>query len=137
MRFDLLTRAVLTAWIMALLIACGGGGGPPQGESPAASAVQTFYDHLNRGKYDAAKALYTKETREQIFPDADAEEGFRDWAVVETHNQSLTEFNVVTETESPDGVMIEFELRFSDGETAQRQVTVSEEDGAMRLGFIG
>jgi hypothetical protein len=136
MRFDLLARAVLTAWILALLIGCSGGGGP-QGESQAASAVQTFYDHLNTGKYDAAKALYTEQTRAQIFPDADADEGFRNWAVVETHNQSLTEFNVVTETENPDGVMIEFELRFRDGETAQRQVTVFKEDGALRLGFIG
>jgi hypothetical protein len=33
--------------------------------------------------------------------------------------------------------MIEFELRFRDGETAQRQVTVFKEDGALRLGFIG
>jgi hypothetical protein len=136
MRFASLTRAVLAAWILALVIACSGGGGP-QGTSEAASTVQTFYDHLNTGRYDAAKALYTEETRGQIFPDADAEEGFRNWAVVETHNQSLTQFKIVGETENTDGVMIEFELRFKDGESSQRRVTVSEEDGAWRLGFIG
>jgi hypothetical protein len=136
MRFDSLTRAVLTASILALAIACSGGG-DPAGGSAAASTVQSFYDHLNARRYADAKALYTDETRGQIFPDAGAEEGFRNWAVVETHNQSLTEFNIVSETESPDGVMIEFELRFKDGDSSQRRVTVSKENGGWRLGFIG
>ena len=74
---------------------------------------------------------------DQIFPDAEADEGFRNWAVVETHNQSMTGLNVLSESEGETGVTIEFELRFSNGESAQRKVTVSEHDGGWRLGFIG
>jgi len=136
MRFDSTTRAVLVTSFLALALACGAGGGA-EGGSDAASTVRTFYDHLNARRYDDAKALYTEETRAQIFPDAGAEEGFRNWAVVETHKQGLKEFSIVSETENPDGITIEFELRFKDGESSQRRVTVSEEDGVWRLGFIG
>ena len=136
MRFNSLTKPAGVGLILALVVACGGAAGP-ESQNDAASTVRTFYDHLNAGRYDSAKALYTEETRQQIFPDASAEEGFRNWAIVETHNKSLTEFNIVSETESPGGIMIEFELRFKDGESSQRRVTVSEEDGALRLGFIG
>jgi len=135
MRFSTRTRAALGVSILALAIACSGGG--PEDGSAAVSTVRTFYDHLNAGRYDAAKALYTAETLEQIFPDATAEEGFRNWAIVETHKGGLAEFNVVSETESPAGILVEFELRFADGESSQRQVTVSEQDGVWRLGFIG
>ena len=136
MRFNTLARAALGVSILALAVACSGGG-EPQGGSDAASTVRTFYDHLNAGRYEDAKALYTAETLQQIFPDASAEEGFRNWAIIETHKGGLAEFNIVNETESPAGILIEFELRFADGESSQRQVTVSEEDGSWRLGFIG
>ena len=136
MRFDSLTRPAGAALILSLVIACSGAGGPQVGNA-ATSTVRTFYDHLNAGRYDEAKALYTAEARQQIFPDASASEGFRDWAIVETHNSSLTEFNVVSETQAETGITIQFELRFKDGQSSQRRVTVSEEDGAWRLGFIG
>ena len=136
MRFNPLTRAALAGLYLAVAVACSGGGGT-DGGSDAASTVRTFYEHLNAGHYEDAKALYTVETREQIFPDASAEEGFRNWAVVETHDRSMTEFKIVSETESDGGISIEFELDFKDGESSQRRVTVSKEDGAWRLGFIG
>ena len=135
MRFNSLMKPAGAALILVLAVACGGGG--PADEGDAASTVRTFYDHLNAGRYDNAKALYTEETRQEIFPDASAAEGFENWAIVETHNRSLTEFNIVSETEGPTGITIEFELRFKDGESRQRRVTVSEEDGVWRLGFIG
>ena len=136
MRFNTITGAALSALILALAVACSGAGTPQDG-SAAASTVRTFYEHLNAGRYADAKALYTAETREQIFPDAGADEGFRNWAVVETHDKSLREVKIVSETEGEDGVTIEFELGFKDGESSQRRVTVSKEDGAWRLGFIG
>jgi hypothetical protein len=136
MRFDSLMKAAGAALILAVAVACSGAGGP-QGGNDAAGAVRTFYDHLNAGRYDDAKTLYTAEARQQIFPDADATEGFQNWAIVETHNRSLTEFNVVSETEAETGITIQFELRFEGGESSQRRVTVSEEDGDWRLGFIG
>lgn len=134
MRFNSLMKAAGAALILALAVACSGAG--PGGEGDAESTVRTFYDHLNAGRYDDAKALYTEEARQQIFPDANASEGFENWAIVETHNRSLTEFNVVSETEGPTGITIEFELRFKNGESSQRRVTVSEQDGGWRLGVI-
>ncbi len=135
MRFNSLMKAAGAALILALAVACSSAG--PGGEGDAESTVRTFYDHLNAARYDKATALYTAETRQQIFPDASSAEGFRNWAIVETHNRSLTEFKIVSETEAETGIMIEFELRFKDGESSQRRVTVSEEDGVWRLGFIG
>ncbi|NIL99463.1 MAG: DUF4878 domain-containing protein [Acidobacteria bacterium] len=132
-----LTRVLLVALLLAPVVACSGGGGAGGDGSDAVSVVRTFYDHLNAGNYDDAKALYTTDTRDQIFIDADSEEGFRNWAVVETHNQSLTDLKVLTETKGEDGVTIEFELVFGDGESSQRRVTVTQEEGAWRLGFIG
>ena len=137
LRFDSLARATITAVVLAAAVACSGGDGSADEGSDAAAAVRTFYDHLNAGRFDDAKALYTAETREQIFFDASAEEGFRNWATVETHNSGLTEFKIVSETEGAGGVTIEFELGFKDGESSRRSVTVSIEDGAWRLGFIG
>ncbi len=136
MRFNSLMKAAGAALIVVLAVACGGAAGPGS-EGDAESTVRTFYDHLNAGRYDDAKALYTAETRQQIFPDASAAEGFKNWAIVETHNRSLTEFNVLSETKAETGITIEFELHFKDGESRQRRVTVSEEDGGWRLGFIG
>ena len=136
MRFNSLTRSAAAALILALVVACGGGAGPGS-EGDAASTVRTFYDHLNAGRYDHAKALYTAEARQEIFPDSSAAEGFRNWAIVQTHNRSLTEFNIVSETEAETGITIQFELRFKNGESSQGRVTVSEEDGVWRLGFIG
>ncbi len=135
MRFNSLMKAAGAALILALAVACSGAG--PGGEGDAESTVRTFYDHLNAGRYDDAKALYTEEARQQIFPDANASEGFENWAIVETHNRSLTEFNVVSETKAETGITIEFELRFKNGESSQRRVTVSEQDGGWRLGVIG
>lgn len=136
MGFNSRMKPAGAALILALAVACGGAAGPGS-EGDAASTVRTFYDHLNAARYDKATALYTAETRQQIFPDASSAEGFRNWAIVETHNRSLTEFKIVSETEAETGIMIEFELRFKDGESSQRRVTVSEEDGVWRLGFIG
>lgn len=135
MRFNSLMKAAGATLILALAVACSGAG--PGGEGDAESTVRTFYDHLNAGRYDDAKALYTEEARQQIFPDANASEGFENWAIVETHNRSLTEFNVVSETKAETGITIEFELRFKNGESSQRRVTVSEQDGGWRLGVIG
>lgn len=134
MRFNSLMKAAGAALILALAVACSSAG--PGGEGDAESTVRTFYDHLNAGRYDDAKALYTEEARQRIFPDASAAEGFENWAIVETHNRSLTEFNVVSETEGETGITIEFELRFKNGESSQRRVTVSEQDGGWRLGVI-
>ncbi len=134
MRFNSLMKAAGAALILALAVACSGAG--PGGPGDAESTVRTFYDHLNAGRYDDAKALYTEEARQRIFPDASAAEGFENWAIVETHNRSLTEFNVVSETEGETGITIEFELRFKNGESSQRRVTVSEQDGGWRLGVI-
>ena len=105
MRFNSLTRWGCAGLGLSLTLACSGAGGP-DGGSAAASSVRTFYDHLNAGRYDDAKTLYTVEARQQIFPDARAEEGFRNWAIVETHNRSLAEFNVVSETEAETGITI-------------------------------
>jgi hypothetical protein len=120
---------------LTVFIGCSGGGGETDG-GPA-SAVRTFYDHLNAGRYADAKALYLDEVRAQIFPDESADEGFRNWATVETHNRTLTDFNVVSETEAETGITLEFELLFKSGEKSSRRVVVAEENGAWRLGFIG
>lgn len=120
---------------LTLMVGCSGGESETQG-GPA-SIVRTFYDHLNAGRYAAAKALYLDEVRSQIFPDASADEGFENWAVVETHNRTLQKFTVVGETEVENGVTVEFELLFKSGEKSSRRVTMSEENGAWRLGFIG
>ncbi len=130
-------RLTLAVALLPLLACAGGGGGGDAEDGSAASTIRSFYDHLNAGRHEDAKALYSEEARRNIFPDARADKGFREWASAETHEGGLTAFEVIGETEVENGITIEFELRFSDGETARRQVTVSDEDGAWRLGFIG
>jgi len=135
MRFKPSMRFCVLAVFSALVLGCSGGGTETQGG--AASTVRTFYDHLNAGQYDDAKALYTDDVRGQIFPDSDADEGFREWADLETHERTLKDFTVVNETDAEGGTTIEFELLFKGGERKQRRVTVSQENGDWRLGFIG
>jgi len=128
------TRIAVLLLCCSGLRACGGG---PADQGPAAETVRTFYEHLNQGRYAEAKTLYSEATRQQIFPDFSADAGFREWAAIETHDGGLEAFKVVSEAELEGMVTIEFELRFSDGETARRTVTLREEDGLWRLGVIG
>ena len=132
---DKSSRNVLLLGIALLALACSGGatddvGGP-------AGAVKTFYAHLDSGRYDEAVAMYDPVTKEQLLPDADSMDGVKMWAVTETHESTLNEVNVISETEGEGSVTIEFELSFDDGQTARRTVTLTESDGNWLMGTVG
>jgi hypothetical protein len=128
------SRNGLLLGIVLLAIACSGGSSPDL--VGAAGTVQTFYEHLDSGRYDEAIALYDAATKEQLLPDASSMDGFRQWAEAETHNGGLSDVSVVTQTAGEGTVTIEFELTFDDGQTARRTVTLTESDGAWRMGTV-
>ena len=72
-----------------------------------------------------------------MLPDASSMDGFKMWAVAETHESTLNEVNVISETEGEGSVTIEFELSFDDGQTARRTVTLTESDGNWLMGTVG
>lgn len=126
------SRHGLVLGILLAAIACSGGA--PGGEG-AAATVETFYDHLESGRYDEAVAMYDDATRQQLLPDAGAMDGFRQWAEMET--DGLAEINVLEETTEEDSVTINFELTFDGAEPQPRSVTLTMVDGEWRMGVIG
>jgi hypothetical protein len=128
------SRGTLALALVLGLLRCSAG---PAGEEGAAATVRDFYEHLDAGRFEEAKALYDDATRGQLFPDSGSDEVFREWAAMETHGGTLTDFNVVGQTESDGAVTIEFEVSFSDGDTVRRKVTATQAGTTWRLGFIG
>ncbi|MCP3979837.1 MAG: DUF4878 domain-containing protein [bacterium] len=112
-----------------ILAGCSGSGsaGGPGG------AVEAFYDHMNGGRYDEAKALYANDAGvEDIFS---GDMSFADWAEFETRDGSVDAVTIVEETVSEDGstAQIRFEVKYADGTGRTANVEVKNEGGAWKL----
>lgn len=121
---------ILTALCVA---GCSSGGGRAEEGTPGA-AVQTFYDHLDSGAYDAAQAMYSNAAREIV---ADPEM-FRSWAAQATRDGTIDKVVIVGSTiaESQTDASVDFDIAFRDGSTAAYSVDLVDEGGEWKLGLV-
>jgi hypothetical protein len=116
---------------VALAVACSSGASGPE------RTLRDFYDNLNRGEYAAAMDLYEEEFREYLEDPAQSGMSFADWARTETKDGTLSDVRVITESTTEGTSEIEFELRYEDGSSRRRRVSLTEVGGVWRLGGIG
>jgi len=111
---------------------------PAPAESGPSAAVRQFYDRLNAGDHAAAIELYSSEARGMVVEPSGSTAGFSGWAEVETKGRTVVEVRVVSTAEHAGGggADVQFEVRYRDGTSATRQVSVMQEGGAWKLGFI-
>ena len=118
--------------LLAMLVVLGCSG--PKAAGPG-QAVQDFYRHLNDGNYDDAMTLYSAEARDVL---AAPDSGFADWAKTETKSGKIDGVEVVAEKEvGEQTATVTYEIVYTDGSKVARTVSVTLEDGAWKLGFIG
>jgi hypothetical protein len=110
-----------------------------QGAGEAAQAVQDFYEHLNDGDYDAARALYNAEARDVLLdPNTASEDAYSAWAKLETKEGKIDRVEIVGEEEIPEqGTKVQYRVVYSDGSSVERSVPVTLEQGAWKIGLIG
>ncbi len=124
-------RLTLISLAAALLLGCTPGGEPLESSGPVAS-VKSFYRHLNEGNYDEAKALYTAEARQAV----EDPELFRSWAEQATRQGTISEIQIISESDQEGSASVEFEIVFADGSVEQHTVELSDQDGDWKLGLI-
>jgi hypothetical protein len=99
--------------------------------------IQEFYGHLNDGHYTQAMALYNSDARGTFEdPEAVGDSRFDEWARTETKHGKVDRVRVVEEQATEYQASVEFEIVYTDGTRASRSVTVLQENGAWKLGFI-
>ncbi len=122
---------------LAIVLACGLGLACSTADSEAATAVKTFYTHLNEGDYADAMSLYDSATREQIEDPEDAgSSGFAQWAEIETKDGKFDSLKVVEETETDGETLVLFDVLYTDGTSKRAQVSLKQENGEWKLGFL-
>ena len=125
---------------LALLPACSSEQG--SSEQGPGGAVQRFYQHLNAGDYDAAKAIYTGEALAVIDdPEISSPEAYQSWARQRTHEGTIDRVTIVG-TEQEEGeeagtgaILVEFQLHFGDGSIETYEAPVTEENGEWKVGL--
>ena len=129
-----LARLLFCLVLIGLLSACGGGG--EEADSPEA-IVKTFYKHLNSGSDNAAKALYTTESRKMFDdPEMASDNAFEDWVASETKQGSISEVKILGSSGDEQSAEISFEIHYKDGSNAARKVSMVKENGAWKLELI-
>jgi len=126
-RGGLLVLACLT------VLACS-----PGAEDGPSATVRQFYDDLNAGRYDAAKALYSADVRSMFEdPSLSSEDTFRTWADSETKNGTISKFKIGSKEIDESGTAtVEFRITYDNGESQSARVTLTQEDGRWVLGLI-
>ncbi len=120
-----------------LVLACSLGLACSTADSEATTAVKTFYGHLNDGNYADAMSLYDSATREQIEdPDDAGSSVFSDWAEIETKDGKFDSLEVVEETETDGETVVLFDVHYTDGTSKRAQVSLKQENGEWKLGFL-
>ena len=124
------------AALLLLALSLCGCSSEPADTGPGA-AVRQFYDRLNQGDHTGAIALYSAESR-GVLDDPAGSGVFGGWAEGETKGRSVAEVRIVSTAEHAGGggAEVQFEVRYRDGTSVTRQVSLVQEDGAWRLGFI-
>lgn len=120
----------LAWWILIAAVACSGSG------DGAGQAVRSFYDHLDRGDYDAARRMYTPQARSRVEEILDTAGGFPSWARTETREGTIQEIRILEESAQDSGVRVAYEIVYEDGTTTTRAVPVERSGGRWRLGLI-
>lgn len=129
-----LCRSLAPVLLGLLVLACSSPA-PPSGPT---EAVEQFYRHLNAGNFGKAKALYSAEARSTLAdPDSASDEGFAQWAGIETKDGKVDEVRVTQEDTQETQAVVEYEIVYKDGTRATRSVKLTMEDGEWRLGLIG
>lgn len=133
--FERSRSGVLVLVVLALLNGCSS---ERPTESGPGGAVRQFYDLLNRGDLTAAMGLYSAEARTAIGDATGSDSPFGDWAEQETKARSVADVRIVSTIEREDGsgADVQFEVRYRDGSAVTRQVSLVQEGGGWRLGFI-
>lgn len=128
------TIALSTLFLATVLTSVGCSRSEQPEEGTPAAAVQTFYDHLGEGAYDAAQAMYSAEAREVV---ADPEL-FRSWADQATHQGSIDKVVILSSSVAEDqtSASVDFELGFTDGSSEAYSVELVDEGGEWKLGLV-
>jgi len=134
MRQEHVSVGVVVLAVLVLAAACAKEA--PKAEGPG-GAVQTFYGHLNDGALEKAKALYTNEALAIVEDPAATEDVFGGWAEQETRRRSISSVEILDSQIAEGTATVEFEIRFADGSSVQRQVSLVEQNGGWKLGLIG
>jgi hypothetical protein len=127
--------ALVTLCLAALAVSCGGSS--EVGE--AGRTVQEFYGHLNTGNHDAAMELYSSDAQQMLLgDDGQLDEDFLGWVEAETRQGAVQDVEIVSEEvdEAAGAATVRFVVNYTDGVPGRRSVSLSEEDGAWRLGFV-
>jgi len=128
-------RASLILLLGLLVLGCSSEGEEKLGP---AQAVEAFYEHLNNADHEKALALYDAEARKVLDdPLSGSAEGFAEWVKLETKDGTIDHVEVLTERPVEESVMIEYQVRYTDGTRALHTVTLTLEDGTWKLGLIG
>jgi hypothetical protein len=130
-------RIFVLIGIVALLMlpACSSGTDEPAGPE---DAVKSFYRHLNDGDYDTVMGLYSAEVRAVLDdPESSSADAFRSWAEQHTHDGSIKNVEILKSEAVETGTFVEYRLDFDDGTSWSGNVTLTEEDGAWKMGFVG
>jgi hypothetical protein len=127
---------VLLSFIAVILVAaCSTGTDEPKGPE---GAVQVFYQHLNDGDYDTVMSLYSAEVRSVLGdPDTSSAEAFQAWAEQHTKDGSIENVEILSSEAVETGTFVQYRLDFKDGSSWSGEVTLTEEEGAWKVGFVG
>ena len=126
-------RGGLVALVCLAVLACS-----PGAEDGPSGTVRQFYDDLNAGRYDAAKALYSADVRAMFQdPSFSTDDTFLTWADSETKNGSIAKFKISSSNIDDGGAAtVEFLITYENGESQRARVSLTQEDGRWVLGLI-
>jgi hypothetical protein len=109
---------------------------PVETADAPSQAVKRFYQHLNDGAYTEAKGLYNAEVLGVLNDPSASDDDFRAWARQETKSGIISEVKIINSAVEETTADVDFELVYEDGTLEQRRVSLTQEDGAWKLGFI-
>ncbi len=133
MRPRYVRRLLLTLACCAVVFCASG-----EKDGTPGHAVQQFYDHLNAGRYAAAKQLYSAEALAVIDdPALSSEDAFHEFAVTETKQRTVSEVVVISSETGEAEAEVEYEVRYGDGGYKRSTVRLTLEDGVWKLGLVG
>jgi len=107
-------------------------------EEGPGGVVQQFYRHLNDGDYASAKALYSSDALAVLDdPEISSPEAFESWALERTRQGSIDSVQILGTEAGEEQTLVEYQINFGDGSSVTGEVSVSEENGELRLGLSG
>jgi hypothetical protein len=139
-------RVVWLTVIFCGLLAVACSSAPPSGETEVGAAkdkskgapgetVERFFEHLNRGEYTEAMALYDSKTLD-VFEDDPDGSSFATWAAAQSKDGTLDEVKILLEAAAAESANVEFELVYADGSTKRGKTTLTREGEAWKMGLV-